>query len=119
MSLQWIHPLRKTPHPPPGGRRALKRLLTVKDLVFFGIVLIQPIAPVGIFGLASEESYGHVSTTIVIAMVAMMLTAFSYGRMAALYPSAGSAYTYVGRGLGCTGALWPVGPCASITWSSP
>ena len=32
-------------------------------------------------------------------MMAMMLTAFSYGRMAALYPSAGSAYTYVGRGL--------------------
>ena len=30
----------------------------------------------------------------------MMLTAFSYGRMAALYPSAGSAYTYVSRGLG-------------------
>src|SRR5579859_2091637 len=33
-------------------------------------------------------------------MVAMMLTAVSYGRMAALYPSAGSAYTYVGRGFG-------------------
>ncbi len=32
-------------------------------------------------------------------MVAMVLTAISYGRMAALYPSAGSAYTYVGRGL--------------------
>src|SRR5438045_4840044 len=32
-------------------------------------------------------------------MVAMVLTAVSYGRMAALYPSAGSAYTYVGRGL--------------------
>jgi amino acid transporter len=29
----------------------------------------------------------------------MMITAFSYGRMAALYPAAGSAYTYVGRGL--------------------
>jgi len=29
----------------------------------------------------------------------MVLTAVSYGRMAALYPSAGSAYTYVGRGL--------------------
>lgn len=83
-----------------GGPPRLKRLLTVKDLIFFGIVLIQPIAPVGIFGLSSKESYGHVSTTIVIAMVAMMLTAFSYGRMAALYPSAGSAYTYVSRGLG-------------------
>ena len=78
----------------------LKRLLTVKDLIFFGIVLIQPIAPVGIFGLSQKMSHGHVSATIVIAMVAMMLTAFSYGRMAALYPSAGSAYTYVSRGLG-------------------
>ena len=74
-------------------------MLTVKDLVFYGIVLIQPIAPVGIFGLSSKMSHGHVSATIVIAMVAMMLTAFSYGRMAALYPSAGSAYTYVSRGL--------------------
>ena len=37
--------------------------------------------------------------TILAAMVAMVLTAISYGRMAALYPSAGSAYTYVGRGL--------------------
>ncbi len=37
--------------------------------------------------------------TLLIAMVAMMLTAVSYGRMASLYPSAGSAYTYVGKGL--------------------
>jgi putrescine importer len=44
-------------------------------------------------------SNGHALLTILIAMVAMVLTAFSYGRMAALYPSAGSAYTYVGRGL--------------------
>ena len=83
-----------------GGPPRLKRLLTVRDLIFFGIILIQPIAPVGIFGLSSKMSCGHVSATIVIAMVAMMLTAFSYGRMAALYPSAGSAYTYVSRGLG-------------------
>lgn len=83
-----------------GEPQRLKRVLRVKDLVFFGIVLIQPIAPVGIFGLSSKMSHGHVSATIVIAMMAMMLTAFSYGRMAALYPSAGSAYTYVSRGLG-------------------
>jgi putrescine importer len=95
-----------TSSPSPNGASAaadqpsLKRLLTVKDLIFFGIVLIQPIAPVGIFGLASEKSHGQVSATIVIGMIAMMLTAFSFGRMAALYPSAGSAYTYVSRGLG-------------------
>jgi putrescine importer len=78
----------------------LKRVLTVSDLIFYGIILIQPIAPLPIFGLSSKMSDGHVSATIVIAMVAMMLTAFSYGRMAAIYPSAGSAYTYVSRGLG-------------------
>jgi amino acid transporter len=38
-----------------------------------------------------------VVTTILIAMVAMLFTAISYGRMARIYPSAGSAYTYVGQ----------------------
>jgi amino acid transporter len=84
----------------PSGPPRLKRVLTVSDLVFYGIILIQPIAPLPIFGLSSKMSHGHVSATIVIAMLAMMLTAFSYGRMAAIYPSAGSAYTYVSRGLG-------------------
>lgn len=75
----------------------LRRVLTLKDLVFYGIVLIQPIAPVGVFGLVLEMSRGQAAATIVLAMIAMMCTAFCYGRMAALYPSAGSAYTYVGK----------------------
>src|SRR5437588_3117258 len=77
----------------------LKRVLTLWDLIFYGIVLIQPIAPVPLFGVAQKLSDGHFATIILIAMFAMMITAVSYGRMAALYPSAGSAYTYVGRGL--------------------
>jgi amino acid transporter len=77
----------------------LRRVLTLRDLVFYGLVLIQPIAAVPLFGIADKLSRGHVVTTILIAMVAMMLTAFSYGRMAAVYPASGSAYTYVGRGL--------------------
>lgn len=59
----------------------------------------MPIAPIPMFGIAQKLSNGHFVTTILIAMVAMMFTAVSYGRMAALYPTAGSAYTYVGRGL--------------------
>jgi amino acid transporter len=77
----------------------LQRVLTLWDLIFYGIVMIMPIAPVPLFGLIQKLSQGHAVTTILIAMVAMMLTAVSYGRMAAVYPSAGSAYTYVGRGL--------------------
>src|SRR5215469_7740621 len=76
-----------------------RRVLTLWDLIFYGIVLIQPIAPVPLFGVAQQLSNGHFATIILIAMVAMMITAVSYGRMAAVYPSAGSAYTYVGRGL--------------------
>lgn len=84
-----------------GARAAphLRRVLTLWDLVFYGIVLVQPIAPIPIFGVAQQLSDGHFVTTIMIAMLAMTITAFSYGRMAALYPSAGSAYTFVSRGL--------------------
>jgi len=77
----------------------LRRALTLWDLVFYGIVLIQPVAPMGIYGVVSLEARGHVVTTILIGMAAMLLTAVSYGRMARVYPSAGSAFTYVGREL--------------------
>ena len=76
-----------------------RRALSLWDLIFYGIVLIQPIAPVPLYGVAQQLSNGHFATIILIAMFAMMITAVSYGRMAALYPSAGSAYTYVSRGL--------------------
>lgn len=77
----------------------LRRVLSLWDLILYGIVAVTPSAPVTVFGLALIMSKGHAVDTILIAMVAMVLTGFSYGRMAALYPAAGSAYTYVGRGL--------------------
>ncbi|MGQ9632809.1 MAG: APC family permease [Bryobacteraceae bacterium] len=80
---------------PPKLRRALR----LWDLVFYGIVLIQPTAPMPLFGVVSQEARGHVATTVLIGMCAMLFTAMSYGRMARAYPSAGSAYTYVGREL--------------------
>jgi putrescine importer len=75
----------------------LRKVLTLWDLIFYGIVLIQPTAPIPLFGVAQKLSNGHAVTTILVAMLAMVITAVSYGRMAAVYPSAGSAYTYVGR----------------------
>ncbi len=50
-----------------------------------------------LFGIVYDKAHGHVVTTVLIAMVAMLFTAVSYGRMARAYPAAGSAYTYVGR----------------------
>src|ERR1700678_2006719 len=82
--------------PPANGPR-LRRSLTLWDLILYGIIVIQPVAPMSVFGVLSDRGHGHVVTTILIAMVAMLLTAISYGRMARVYPSAGSAYTYVGQ----------------------
>src|ERR1700739_2614235 len=75
----------------------LRRVLTLWDLVLYGVIVIQPTAPMGVFGVLSERGRGHVVTTILIAMFAMLLTAISYGRMARAYPSAGSAFTYVAQ----------------------
>src|SRR5882724_2185805 len=75
----------------------LRRTLTLWDLILYGVIVIQPVAPMSIFGVLSDRGRGHVVTTILIAMVAMLFTAISYGRMARAYPSAGSAFTYVGQ----------------------
>jgi putrescine importer len=75
----------------------LHRTLGLWNLVIIGMVIIQPVAPMGIYGVISNKAHGHVVTTILIAMVAMLFTAICYGRMARVYPSAGSSYTYVGR----------------------
>src|SRR5882757_5871052 len=75
----------------------LRRTLTLWDLILYGVIVIQPVAPMSVFGVLSDSGHGHVVTTLLIALVAMLFTAISYGRMARVYPSAGSAFTYVGQ----------------------
>jgi putrescine importer len=75
----------------------LKRVLGLWDLVYYGVILTSPIAVVPMFGEAQVLSRGHAVVTLLAAMVAMTATAVSFGRMATVYPSAGSVYTYVSR----------------------
>src|SRR6266403_5138373 len=75
----------------------LCRALTLWDLILYGMIVLQPVAPMSAFGALSDRGRGHVVTAILVAMVAMLFTAISYGRMAQVYPSAGSAFTYVAR----------------------
>src|SRR3954465_4947045 len=74
----------------------LRRALGLWDLILYGMIVIQPTAPMPVYGVMSVRAHGHAVTTVLIAMVAMLFTAISYGRMARAYPSAGSAFTYVG-----------------------
>jgi len=75
----------------------LRRALTLWDLILYGMIVLQPVAPMSAFGALSDRGRGHVVTAILVAMVAMLFTAMSYGRMARAYPSAGSAFTYVAQ----------------------
>jgi putrescine importer len=77
----------------------LKRSLRFRDLILYGIILIQPTAPMPSFGVIYQEARGHVVTAILCALVAMLFTSISYGRMARVYPQGGSAFMYVGREL--------------------
>src|ERR1039458_4994719 len=70
---------------PPGNTVAapsLKRTLGLWDLVLYGIIVIQPTAPMPGYGVFANASQGQVVTCILIGMVAMVFTAISYGRMA-------------------------------------
>ena len=74
----------------PTGPHLRRCPLSLRDLFFYGIVAVTPSAPATVFGLADVQSRGHVVVTILAAMAAMVLTAVSYGRLASIYPSAGS-----------------------------
>src|SRR5580698_5281778 len=81
------------------GQVTLRRSLRFWDLLLYGIVLIQPTAPMPVFGVIYQEARGHVVTAILCALVAMLFTSVSYGRMARTYPHGGSAFIYVGKEL--------------------
>lgn len=77
----------------------LKRVLSLWDLIYYGVILTSPIAAVPLFGEGQVLSHGHTVATLLLAMVAMSVTAISFGRMASIYPSSGSVYTYISREL--------------------
>ena len=86
----------------PTGKAAqprLKRVLSLWDLIYYGVILTSPIAAVPLFGEGQVLSRGHAVATLLLAMVAMSVTAVSFGRMASVYPSSGSVYTYISREL--------------------
>jgi putrescine importer len=87
------------PHSVTQKKSHLKRALGLWDLIYYGIILTSPIAAVPLFGEGQVLSHGHTVATLLLAMVAMSVTAVSFGRMASVYPSAGSVYTYISREL--------------------
>ena len=77
----------------------LKTALGFRQILFYGIAFMVPIAPVVIYGVVTQVTRGHMAMAYLLAMVAMLFTAASYGQMAGEFPEVGSTYSYTRHGL--------------------
>lgn len=78
----------------------LKRSLSLRDLIVYGMIYMMPIAPMGIYGYVISEGQGMTALAYLIGTIAMWFTALSYARMSGAYPVAGSVYAYATRAIG-------------------
>ncbi|CDN64691.1 Putrescine importer [Burkholderia cenocepacia H111] len=94
---------------PRGDTDARKpHLLGLSTLVIFGLAYMLPMTVFTTYGLVTSETNGHLTAAYAVTLIAMLFTARSYGHMARLMPSAGSAYTFASRNFG-TSAGFMVG----------
>lgn len=82
-----------------GYKQELKRTLTLRDVVLYGVLFMVIIAPQSIFGEIQVASGGMTPLVYIVGFVAISFTALSYMRMSNKFPIAGSVYAYVQRGI--------------------
>ncbi|GAA1787389.1 APC family permease [Leucobacter iarius] len=76
-------------------RATLTRNLGLWAIVGLGLGYMTPTVVYDTFGIVSQETNNLVPLAYLVALVVMLFTAISYGKISAAIPSAGSAYTYV------------------------
>lgn len=77
----------------------LKRSLKLWQVVIMGLAYMTPMVVFDTFGIVSHETGGHVPTAYIIALIGMLFTAVSYGKLIKVFPQAGSAYTYTQKAI--------------------
>ena len=82
-----------------GYRQELRRALSTRDLLVYGMIFMVPIAPFSVFGFVWHDARGMVPLAYAVGLLGMFFTAMSYASMSRAFPMAGSVYTYVQRGL--------------------
>ena len=80
-------------------RPGLRKTLTLVPVVMMGLAYMQPMTLFDTFGIVSGMTDGHVPTAYAFALVAILFTALSYGKLVRRFPSAGSAYTYAQKSI--------------------
>ncbi|HML36208.1 MAG TPA: APC family permease [Bacillota bacterium] len=82
-----------------GYKQELKRALTLKDVVLYGMLFMVIIAPQSIYGEIQLASGGLTPLVYLVGVVAISFTAMGYMHMSNRFPIAGSVYAYVQRGI--------------------
>ena len=96
--------MHSAPEPAPGleqfgYRQQLRRALSTRDLIVYGMIFMVPIAPYSVFGFVWHDAKGMVPLAYLLGLLGMFFTAMSYAAMSQAFPLAGSVYTYAQRGL--------------------
>jgi amino acid transporter len=82
----------------PGSHGShLKRTLGLPAVLLFGLAYMAPLIVYGTYGVLAKASDDTAALAYLLALLAIIFTALSYGRLARMYPVAGSAYTYTRR----------------------
>ncbi|MGE5704100.1 MAG: APC family permease [Clostridia bacterium] len=76
-----------------------RRTLTLLPLVILGLAYMAPMTVFSTYGVVAEVTHGMIPAAYLVALAAMLFTAYSYGKMVNAYPIAGSAYTYTQKAI--------------------
>jgi amino acid transporter len=78
-----------------------RNAIGLTEVLFQSITFMAPAVAVALsIGFATTYALGITPLAVLLALIAVLFTAFSMGELARHLPSAGGMYTYVGRGLG-------------------
>ncbi|QXI25627.1 APC family permease [Pseudomonas vanderleydeniana] len=97
-STAHAHPHHAASQPSPSSR--FRTSMSMTALVLFGLAYMVPLAVFSAYGLVAQTTRGHLPSAYLLTLLAMLFTAFSYGRMVQAHPYSGSVYTYIRKTFG-------------------
>lgn len=97
------------------GNVQCAKKMSLWQVVIIGVAYMTPMVVFDTFGIVSGITDGRVPLAYLLALVAMLLTAFSYARFARKTDKPGSAYTYTAESCGIKAGFF-VGWCALMDY---
>jgi putrescine importer len=91
------------------------RSLSLWQVIIIGVAYMTPMVVFDTFGIVSGVTEGRVPLAYILALFAMLLTAFSYARFSRISEDSGSAYNYTAQSCGAKAGFF-VGWCSLLDY---